>query len=124
MNKEMKNIKLWAGIMGIVVAAYLLVTSCMEAAWNILTSSGHFNGAVGIIIAALLLSGSIVRIAMRNGEDDSGSIISLVLFGVAAGLAFVISPLYSYMRGWADICLVMAIVSVIMIILKNQKGDR
>lgn len=121
MNKEIRNIKLWAGIVGIIVAAVLLVTSCLETAWNILTTSGHFNGITGIIIAALLLSGSIVRIAMRDGEDDSGSIISLVLFGVATGLAFVISPLYAYMRGWCGVCLVMAIVSVIMIILKNQK---
>ncbi len=117
----MKGIKLWAGIVGIVIAAYILVTSGFEAAWNLLTTSGHFNGMIGIIIAGLILAGSIVRIAMRNAEDDSGSIISLVLFGVATALAFVISPIYHYMSGWAILCLVMAIISVIMIMIKDSR---
>ena len=84
----MKNIKLWAGILGVIFAVYLLLISCYEAAWNVLTMSGHFNGIAGIVIAVLLLAGSIVRIGMRGAEDDSGSIISLVLFSVAAAIAF------------------------------------
>ena len=119
----MKGLKLWAGIAGVAIAAYILVVSGFEAAWNQLTTSGHFNGLIGIVIAVLLLSGSIVRIAMRNAEDDSGSIISLVLFGIAAALAFFISPLYHYMRGWAIVCLVMAILSVIMIMLENRSNS-
>jgi len=118
----MKGIKLWAGILGIIVASYILIVSCYEAAWNMLTMSGHINGIIGIIIALLLLAGSIVRIGMRGSEDDSGSIISLVLFGIATGLAFAITPIYRYMRGWAIICLVMAIISVAMIIAKNRRS--
>ncbi len=120
-GRIMKSIKLWAGIIGVVIASYILVTSGFEAAWNMLTTSGHFNGIVGIIIAALILAGSIIRIAMRNAEDDSESIISLVLFAVAAALAFFISPIYHYMGGWAILCLVMAILSVIMIMFRNRR---
>lgn len=115
----MKMIKLFAGILGIVLAAYFLLISCYAAAWNVLTMSGHFNGIVGIVIAALLLAGSIVRIGMRKAEDDSGSIISLVLFACAAALAFAITPVYRYMQGWAIVCLVMGILSVLMIMWKN-----
>lgn len=117
----MKGIKLWAGIVGIAVAAYILVVSGFEAAWNMLTTSGHFNGIIGIVIAGLLLAGSIVRIAMRNAEDDSGSIISLVLFAIATALAFFISPLYHYMRGWAIVCLIMAIISLAAIMIKDRR---
>lgn len=117
----MKHIKLWAGILGIVIAVYLLLISCYEAAWNVLTMSGHFNGIVGIIIAGLLMAGSIVRIGMRKGEDDSGSIISLVLFSCAAALAFALTPVYRYLQGWAMVCLVMGILSVLMIMWKNSK---
>ncbi len=117
----MKGIKLWAGILGIVIAAYILLISCYEAAWNVLTTSGHFNGIIGIVIAGLLLAGSIVRIGMRSVEDDSGSIISLVLFAVAAAIAFASTPIYHYMQGWAIVCLSMGIISIIMIMWKNSK---
>ncbi len=117
----MKGLKLWAGIIGIVIASYILVVSGYEAAWNVLTTSGHFNGIIGIVIAGLLLAGSIVRVAMHSSEDDSGSIVSLVLFAIATALAFFISPLYHYMRGWAIICLVMAIISVAAIMIRDRK---
>ena len=67
----MKTVKLLAGILGIVIAVYILLISCYEAAWNVLTMSGHINGFIGILIAALLLAGSIVRIGMRSAEDDA-----------------------------------------------------
>ena len=98
----MKNIKLWAGILGVVFAVYLLLISCYEAAWNVLTMSGHFNGIAGIVIAVLLLAGSIV------------------LFSVAAAIAFATTGIYHYMQNWAIICLVMGIVSVLMIMWKNS----
>jgi len=120
-ERVMRQFKLWAGIIGILVAAYILVISCYEAAWNVLTTSGHINGIIGIIIAVLLLAGSIVRIGMRSAIDDSGSIISLLLFGMAAALAFVISPIYHYMSSWAVICLLMAVISVTMIMLKDRR---
>ena len=119
----MKELKFWAGIAGIVIASYILVVSGYEAAWNLLTTSGHFNGIMGILIASLLLAGSIVRIAMRNADDDSGSIISLVLFAVATALAFFISPLYHYMRGWAVVCLIMAIISIMAIMIRDKKNS-
>ena len=83
--------------------------------------SGHINGFIGIIIAALFLAGSIVRIGMRSADDDSGSIISLVLFGCAAAIAFASTPIYRYMHTWAILCLVMGILSVLMIMWKNSK---
>ena len=120
----MKTIKLLAGILGILIAVYILLISCYEATWNVLTMSGHFNGFIGIIIAVLLMAGSIVRIGMRNVEDDSGSIISLVLFGIATALAFAMTPIYRYMHVWAIICLVMGIISVLAIMWKNSRADR
>ena len=99
--RYMKSVKLWVGILGIGIAAYILFVSCYEAAWNNLTASGHFNGA----------------------EDDAGSILSLVLFAVASALAFAISPIYRYMEWWAITALVMAILSVIAIIVKRSKSS-
>ena len=90
---------------------------------RLLTTSGHFNGVVGIVIAVLLVAGSLVRIGMRNGSDDSGSIISLVLFAVAAAIAFAVTPIYHYMQNWAIICLVMGIISVLMIMWKNSRKE-
>ena len=119
----MKHIKLWAGILGLVIGAYIMIISFYEAAWNLLTTSGHFNGVVGIVIAVLLVAGSLVRIGMRNGSDDSGSIISLVLFAVAAAIAFAVTPIYHYMQKWAIVCLVMGIISVLMIMWKNSRKE-
>ena len=119
----MKHIKLWAGILGLVIGAYIMLVSCYETAWNLLTTSGHFNGIAGIVIAVLLLAGSLVRIGMRSSSDDSGSIISLVLFAIAAAIAFAISPIYHYMKGWAIVCLVMGILSVLMIMWENSRQE-
>ncbi len=116
----MKQLKLWAGIAGIIAAGYFLIISFYEASWNYLTSSGHINGALGIVIASLLLAGSIVRIAMRRFDDDSGSIISLVLFGVAAAVGIAATPIYHYLQNWAILCAVMAVLSIVMIIVKNK----
>ena len=116
----MKTIKLLAGILGVVIAAYIFLISCY--AWNVLTMSGHFNGVIGIIIAVLLMMGSLIRIMMRGAEDNSGSIISLVLFTIAAALAFAITPIYRYMQYWAIICLIMGILSVLMIMWKNSRA--
>ncbi|HCI74612.1 MAG TPA: hypothetical protein DHV42_08780 [Lachnospiraceae bacterium] len=120
----MKNIKLWLGIVGVVIAVYILLISCYEAAWNVLTMSGHFNGIAGIVVAVLLLAGSVVRIGMRGAEDDSGSIISLVLFACGAAIAFATTVIYHYMQNWAIICLVMGIVSVLMIMWKNAMAGK
>lgn len=119
---RMKTVKLLAGILGIVIAVYILLISCYEAAWNVLTMSGHINGFIGILIAALLLAGSIVRIGMRSAEDDAGSILSLVFFGIATALAFAMTPIYRYMYTWAVICLVMGIISVLAIMWKNSRA--
>ena len=119
-----RHMKLWFGILGIVLAAYILMISCYEAAWNILTMSGHINGVIGILIAGLLLAGSIVRISMRRSEDNAGSVISLVLFACAAALAFAISPIYHYMSGWAIICLIMGLLSVLMIMIMRGSSGR
>ena len=120
----MKSIKLWAGILGIVIAGYILLISGYAAAWNVLTMSGHINGFIGIVIAGLLMAGSIVRIGMRKAEDDSGSIISLVLFAIAAAIAFAITPVYRYMQPWAMICLAMGVLSVLMIMWKNTRAEK
>ena len=120
----MKTIKLLAGIFGILIAVYILLISCYEAAWNVLTMSGHVNGVVGIVIAVLLMIGSIVRIGMRSAEDDSGSIISLVLFAAATAIAFALTPVYRYMQTWAIVCLVMGILSVLMIMWKNSRAKK
>ena len=94
-----------------------------EASWNLLTTSGHFNGIAGIVIAVLLLAGSLVRIGMRSASDDSGSIISLVLFAIGASIAFAVTPIYRYMQKWAVICLIMGILSVLMIMWKNSRQE-
>lgn len=119
----MKHVKLWAGILGVVIGTYILIVSCYEASWNLLTTSGHFNGIAGIVIAVLLLAGSLVRIGMRSASDDSGSIISLVLFAIGASIAFAVTPIYRYMQKWAVICLIMGILSVLMIMWKNSRQE-
>ena len=119
----MKHIKLWAGILGLVIGAYIMIVSCYEASWNLLTTSGHFNGFAGIAVAVLLLAGSIVRIGMRSSSDDTGSIITLVLFAIAAAIAFAVSPIYHYMQKWAIVCLVMGIISVLMIMWRNSRKE-
>ncbi len=117
----MKHITLWAGIAGIIAAGYFLVVSLYEASWNYLTSSGHINGALGIVIASLLLVGSIVRISMRRFEDDSGSIISLVFFGIATAVGLAATPIYHYLQNWAILCGAMAVLSIAVIIVKNRR---
>ncbi len=117
----MKYIKLWAGILGLAIGGYILIVSCYEASWNVLTASGHFNGIAGIVIAALLLAGSLFRIAMRGRMDEYGSVISMILFGIAAAIAFAVSPIYHYMKGWAIFCLILGILSVLMIMWKHSR---
>jgi|GEM_PF-3503584 len=117
----MKQVKLTAGILGVLAAAYFLLISGRAMVWNVLTASGHINGVLGIVIAVLLLAGSVIRICTHSAQNDEGSLVSLVLFAVAAAIAFASTRVYSYMGHWAILCLVMAILSVGVITWRNAK---
>lgn len=116
----MKVTKMVSGMLGVAFSLYILITSVQAAMWNMLTMSGHFNGGAGIVIGVLLLAGSIIRLCTIGVKDDSGSIVTLVFFAVAAAIAFALTAIYGYMAPWALACLAMAAISVIAIYLKNR----
>ena len=114
----MRTWKLVAGILCIVLCVIVLFQSCAVGIANTLEESGDLGGSAGLLVALLMLAGGIVSIATRNSQEKGGNIALVMLFALAAVLAFSNSAVYTDLTVWAIWCLINAGMAIIAIIKK------
>ena len=80
----MKTTKLVLGILGLNFSIVIMFQSCAASVVNALDDNGDVGGFAGYLVAFLLIAGSIVMIATRNGTGKGGSIAALIILAVYA----------------------------------------
>lgn len=107
----MKTWKLVAGILSIVLCAFVMLQSCAAGAVNTLSENGEVGGSAGAIVAILMLAGGIVSIATRSSTKKGGNIALVVLFGIASLMGFTMAGGYGDLYIWAVWCLINAVLA-------------
>ena len=118
---KMKTTKLVLGILGLIFSIIVMFQSCAASVVNALDDNGDFGGAAGYLVAFLLIAGSIVMIATRNSEVKGGSIAALILFVIAALLAFSNAAVYKDLTIWGGLCVVFALVNLLSLLKTKRK---
>ena len=117
----MKVFKLVAGILCIILSAFVIFQSCAAGLANTLSENGEVSGSAGVIVAIFLLVGGIVMIATRTNEGKGGSIAAAVLFILAALVGFIMAGSYSDLKIWAGICGVLALVNIVAAVTARRE---
>ena len=103
----MKTWRLVSGILSIVLAAFVIFQASAVSLANTLAQNGDISGGAGMIVAFLMLAGGIVSIVLRKGSTG-GNIAILIIFGIAAWLAFAYKDTYPDLLIWGSWCVVCA----------------
>lgn len=117
----MKVWKLVAGIISIVLSAFVIFQSCAAGVANTLQESSDVSGSAGMLVAILMLVGGIVSIVVRNG-GKAGNIALVVIFGLAALIGFVLHGTYSDLVIWAGWCMINVVLAIVAI-MKARPGN-
>ncbi|MBR0087355.1 MAG: hypothetical protein IJL98_06415 [Lachnospiraceae bacterium] len=116
----MKVFKLVAGILCIILSAFVVFQSCAAGLSNTLSENGEVSGSAGVIVAVFLLVGGIVMIATRTKEGKGGSIAAAVLFVLAALVGFMMAGSYSDLKIWSGLCAVLAVVNIVSAVMAKR----
>lgn len=119
----MKVWKLVAGIISIVLSAFVIFQSCAAGMANAMENNGGVSGTAGMLVAILLMVGGIVSIATRNGHAKGGNIALVVVFGLAALIGFALHGNYSDLVVWACWCLINAALAVVAMVKARPGND-
>ena len=114
----MKTWKLVAGILSIVFCTIVLFQSCAVGIVNMLEESGDTGGSVGLFVALYMLAGGIISIATRGSTEKGGNIALIILFILAAIIAFSNAAVYKDLTVWAIWCLMNAGIAIVAIVKK------
>lgn len=117
----MKTWKLVAGILSIVLFAFVSLQSCAVGFGNTLADNGEVGGSAGILVSIALLTGGIVSIATRNTKGKGGDIALIVLFAIGAFFGFTCAGSYGDLNIWAGWCLINAILAIVNMVKNPAK---
>lgn len=112
----MKTWKLVAGILCIVFCMIVLFQSCAVGIANTLGESKDLGGSAGLLVAFFMLAGGIVSVAVRNSKEKGGNIALIILFVLAALIAFSNAAVYTDLAVWAVWCLINAVLALVAIL--------
>ena len=119
--KKMKTTKLVLGILGLIFSIIVMFQSCAASVLNAIQDDGDVGGFSGFLVAFLLISGSIVMIATRNNESKGGSIAAMIVFILAALIAFGNSAVYKDLIIWGSLCAIYALINLLSLLKKKKK---
>jgi len=117
----MKVAKLVLGILTIVLSLVVTLQSCAAGVSNALQENGSSSGSAGLFVSMLMLSGAIVMIATRNSKGKGGSVAGVIIFGLAALVAYPNSSTYGDLVVWGTLCLILAVINLIAAV-KTKKN--
>lgn len=114
----MKTAKLIIGIVSIVLTFLIIFQSCAAGLGEALADEGGSSGAVGSIVAVMMLIAGIVAIAARNSRG--GGIFCMILYAIA-GIAGVCSKgIFGDLVVWGSLCLIFAVFFLVATILSGK----
>lgn len=117
----MKTAKLVTGIFSIIFSVVVSFQSCATGVVNALDeNSNDMGGTAGLFVAILLLTGGITMIATRKSEKNGGSIACLIMFSLAAIVGFPNAAVYSDLKIWAVMALILAVLNLVSIITNKK----
>ncbi|HCJ41064.1 hypothetical protein [uncultured Ruminococcus sp.] len=117
----MKVAKLVLGILTILFSVIVTFQSCAAGVSNALEKNDSASGSAGLFVSMLMLTGAIVMIATRNSSGKGASIAAVIIFGLAALLAYPNSSTYGDLVVWGTLCVILAVVNLIAAI-KTKKS--
>lgn len=119
----MKTAKLVFGIISIALTAVIIFQSCAAGIYDVIGSTGESSGMAGVLVAILMIAGSITMLATRSQGQVGGSVACLVLFLLAALIGFTLAGSYGDLRLWAAWCLIVAALNLVSLIKKKSKEE-
>lgn len=117
---KMKTWKLVAGILSIILSAFVLFQSMFAGLGNALSDNGEVSGTAGLIVSIMLLAGGIVSIAVRNKDGKGGNIAIIILYGIGALIGFTSAGSFGDLYIWSAWCLINVVLAIVSI-LKMSK---
>ena len=112
----MKTWRLVSGILCCVLSAYIVFQSMAAGLLIAVSQSSDKGASAGIFVAGLVLAAGVVSIVARKG-GKGGNIALLVLFGLAAFIAFSNAKVYQDLMVWGGWCVICGIVAAINFVL-------
>jgi hypothetical protein len=116
----MKVFKLVSGILSIVFSVVVLFQSAAAGLGESLGGASTSDGALGIFVAILMLSGGIVSIAVRGMKKNGGNIAIVVIYLLSALFAFTGGSYFKDLSVWGSFCLIIAVLAIIDIFKKKK----
>jgi hypothetical protein len=116
----MKVFKLVSGILSIVFSLVVLFQSVAAGLGESLGGASTSDGALGIFVAILMLSGGIVSIAVRGMKKNGGNIAIVVIYLLSALVAFSGGSYFKDLSVWGAFCLIIAVLAIIDIFKKKK----
>ena len=113
----MKVWKLVSGIISIASVLIILVQSCATGIVNSMEGNSDVGGTAGIIVAILMLTLGIVSIVTRKSLGKGGNVAIIILSLLIAFFGFGNAEVYTDLMvwsGWAIICAVLALISILI----------
>ena len=120
--------KLFSGIASILIFVYMLYQSALAAVFELIGSIfeaevSATDAAAGFIVAALVLAGGIVSIAVRYDGKLENAVL-LLLYAPAAMLGFANVSYYEDLYVWSSWCVICAIMALIALITSKPSYDK
>ena len=109
--------KLVSGILSIILYGYIIDEA--KAASLADAFAGTSSSVVGLIVALLIMSGGIVSICVRDARTKAGNIALIILFGLAALIAFTSAGYYENLYVYACWCLINVVLAIISLFQKK-----
>lgn len=121
----MKVAKLVLGILTIIFSLIVTFQSCAAGVSNALEENDSVSGSAGLFVSILMLSGAIVMIATRNSKGKGASIALVIMFGLAALLAFPNADTYGDLMVWGSWCVILTVINLLAAVMsKKNKTDQ
>ena len=103
----MKAWRLVSGILSIVLAVFVAAQAVTLIPLLLTAQNPDYTAIAGFFVSALMLTGGIVSIVMRAGGKSAG-VTLLILYGIAAYIAFSYTERFPDLKVWGAWCAICA----------------
>ena len=109
----MKTGKLVIGIISCVLFAIIIFQSCAAGVVEAIEGTEGTSAGAGTLSGLLILSAGIIAIATRELPSGKGTIVAIIMYGIAGLLSLTMHGFYKDLIIWGILSLVFAVVFVL-----------